>query len=191
MRPLVLKGVEPRAQKAWTNTEHQTLIELWETGLSDQDIGETLGRSAKSVADRRQKTKTGEHEMERIQGTEARARKSWTGKEINTLLELAHEGMSHVDIGKEINRSDKAVYLKLSRMKAALKDEKPKPTITRKQLAKELEPGLNALFGTEYEPKPLLPTVVHDDSIHVPRKLVYCAVIVVVATISWAAGFYG
>ena len=150
MRPLVLKGVEPRAQKAWTNTEHQTLIELWENGLSDQDIGETLGRSAKSVADRRQKTKTGEHEMERIQSTEARAR-----------------------------------------MKAALKDEKPKPTITRKQLATELEPGLNALFGTEYEPKPLLPTVVHDDSIHVPRKLVYCAVIVVVATISWAAGFYG
>tara|TARA_R110002072_G_scaffold58870_2_gene149693 strand:+ start:929 stop:1288 length:360 start_codon:yes stop_codon:yes gene_type:complete len=36
-----------------------------------------------------------------------------------------------------------------------IKSEDVPPTgITRAQLAKELEPGLNALFGTEYDPYP-------------------------------------
>lgn len=173
---------ESRSQKKWTTEDTQKLTELSEKNVPDILIAAELGRSVKAVYDRRSINK------QKKSRTANRSQKKWTATEISESLELHHQGFSDKKIGVKIGRSEKAVQLKRLHMKEAVNGPRENKTITRKQLAEELEPAVNELFGTEYDPYPYKENNYH---LKIPKKIIFAATIVVVAIAGWAAGFYG
>ena len=168
---------ESRSQKKWTTEDTQKLTELSEKNVPDSLIAAELGRSVKAVYDRRSINK------QKKSRTVDRSQKKWTATEISESLELHHQGFSDKKIGVKIGRSEKAVQLKRLHMKEAVNGPREDTTITRKQLAEELEPAV-----TDYDPYPYKENNYH---LKIPKKLIFAAAVVVVAIASWAAGFYG
>ena len=169
MIPLSVKGPERRAQRTWTVEETVKLITLRQDGFSDHDIAEHLQRSVKSVRQRRYNIhNNGESNMKKL----SNEKMGWSGKDIQTVLDLHNQGVSDHDIGEKLGRSTKAVQIKRGNITRAAR---PKAG-SRETLAKELEPGLNALFGTEYDFDPVLPklkvTSIRDEEPPQPRKKV-------------------
>ena len=56
--------------------------------------------------------------MTRKKGTESQTKKHWKMKEMQLLLELNSEGFTHKEIADHLGRSEKAVQLKISKIRS-------------------------------------------------------------------------
>jgi len=84
----------------------------------------------------------------------------WTEAEIASVFSMRVEGKTDAEIAKDLGRSQSAVTNAVFRERKrnnALVDGMIRQTVelrqnvTRQELLKELLPGLNAVFGSEYE----------------------------------------
>jgi len=67
----------------------------------------------------------------------------YSQKFVNKAHDLKESGLTIKELAKQLKLSfNQATYILYSKS----------PTLTKAQLAKELEPGLNAIFGTEQKP---------------------------------------
>ena len=84
----------------------------------------------------------------------------WTEGEVDSVFFLRSQGKTHAEIAKILGRSASAVtnvVFRERKRNSALVDSmigqtaELRQNVTREELMKELLPGLNKLFGSEYE----------------------------------------
>ena len=69
--------------------------------------------------------------MTRKKGTEPKTKKHWKMKEMQLLLELNGEGYTHKMIADHLGRSEKAVQLKISKIRSFVRPTKKAPRKTK------------------------------------------------------------
>jgi DNA-binding NarL/FixJ family response regulator len=92
--------------KTWSISEDNTLIRLFEKGDTYQEIGENLGRSAKSVFAR-----------VKFLGRQRQEEVNWSEEEILELLRLKLRGYKNYEIAEKLNRPESSIKLKLCRLR--------------------------------------------------------------------------
>ena len=65
--------------------------------------------------------------MKRNKGTEPQTKKHWSMKEVKLLLELTSEGFTHKEIADHLGRSEKAVQVKIYKLRSLIVPTKKPP----------------------------------------------------------------
>lgn len=136
----------------------------------------------------------------------ARASKSWTGKEINQLLEYKATGFKNREIGELLGRSPKAVGLKLYKLQRSLAEAVTKPVEDLTPFQNNLD---ETMFGdvspddkpkrkdagkkrAPYKPRQIKLSMVSEptpvDTFAVSKKAVYAVIAVALTIAGWYLG---
>ena len=125
-----------KSKERWTPEEDRMILEVWSQGISNEDIGDVLGRTASAIQSRASHLNCGTKDNRRnIVQVTADGKRLWSTDEDRQLTEMRKRGITMREIGIALGRTTMSVCGRIDTLNKlpviGISERKPEKRISR------------------------------------------------------------